>query len=47
MKSQIQLDSSDIMRQLREYLILYANVLDERQCKIIADMLQILYIKSL
>lgn len=41
MKAQISLDSEDLLRQLQQYIALYANVLDAQQCKALADAMQV------
>lgn len=46
MKSQIYLDSVDLLRQLQQYIALYANVLDGQQCKALADAMQV-FIKKM
>lgn len=41
MKPQISLDSADLLRQLQQFIALYANVLDAQQCKALADAMQV------
>lgn len=46
MMAQIQLDSADLLRQLQQFIALYANVLDAQQCKALADAMQV-FIKKM
>ena len=46
MKAQICLDSEDILRQLQQYIAMYANVLNPYQCEKLADAMQVLMSKS-
>lgn len=46
MRPQISLDSEDLLRQLQQYIALYANVLDGQQCKALADVMQ-LFLKKM
>lgn len=46
MKPQISLDSEDVLRQLQQYLTIYANVLDAAECKKLADAMYVLLSKS-
>ena len=45
MRPQISLDSDDVLRQLQQFIAMYANVLDEVQCKKLADAMQVLMSK--
>lgn len=45
MRARISLESEDILLQLQQYIALYANVLDAKQCKALADAMQVLISK--